>query len=90
MLRTEGGVSEKFIDCLVAGVIPLYLGASDIEKFFPLNTFIDVRSFPTWESLHMYLQSITEKDAVQMIANGRAFLASDEGKLHSFEGFASF
>lgn len=34
-ITMNGYVTEKLIDCLVAGVLPLYGGAHDIEKYVP-------------------------------------------------------
>jgi hypothetical protein len=85
-----GYVTEKIVDCFVAGVIPVYLGAPDIEEFVPSDSFIDVRHYKDWASLLDRLKSITDIEAVGMINSGRRFLATREGQLHSFEGFASF
>lgn len=83
-----GYVTEKIIDCFVAGVIPIYLGAPDIVKFIPDDSFIDMRSFDTWSDLDKYLNKITEEKAIKMISKGRDFLNSEDGKLYSHEGFA--
>lgn len=85
-----GYVTEKIIDCFVAGVIPVYLGAPDIEKFVPPNSFIDLRKYQSWDSLFDKLTNFTEQEAKRMIDSGRDFLTTSEGKLHTFEGFVSF
>ncbi|HCN84409.1 MAG TPA: hypothetical protein DIT07_12430 [Sphingobacteriaceae bacterium] len=85
-----GYVTEKVIDCFVAGVIPIYNGAPNIEDFIPANSFINVRNYKSWEALLEKLNSITESEAMQMIDNGRLFLGSETGQLHSYNGFASF
>jgi hypothetical protein len=86
----EGGVFEKIIDCFVAGVIPLYLGASDIEDIIPSNSYIDVRKFKNWDELLNKLKNITESEACSIIENGKLFLKSDLGQMHSYEEFAKF
>ena len=83
-----GYVTEKIIDCLVAGVIPVYLGAPDISDFIPPDTFIDMRNFNSWQQLDEYIENISEKQAMEMIEAGRRFLQSSQGQKHSFEGFA--
>lgn len=85
-----GYITEKIIDCFVAGVIPIYLGTPDIENFIPSGCFIDVRQYPSWESLLNKLKNLTEKEAQKTIENGRKFLTSPTGQMHTFEGFASF
>ena len=86
----KGGVSEKIIDCFVAGVIPVYLGAVNIKEFVPEDTFIDVRLFNTWEELYIKLEDFSEIDANMMISKGREFIMSEKGQVHSYDGFAKF
>lgn len=85
-----GYVTEKIIDCFVAGVIPIYLGAPNITKFVTADSFIDMRNFSSFGDLHKYLANISEKEALAIISKGRNFLYSPEGKLHSHEGMAKF
>ena len=42
---TNGYISEKIFDCLYAGVIPLYLGAPNINNYVNKYCFIDLRKF---------------------------------------------
>ena len=84
-----GYVTEKIIECFVAGVIPVYLGAPDIKDFVPEASFIDVRDYTDWDELLVKLESIDENEAKKMIQSGRDFLKTDVGKLHSFEGFSA-
>lgn len=83
-----GYITEKIIDCFVAGVIPIYLGAPDVEDFIPKESFIDMREFASWDQLNLYLNGITEDTACKMISAGREFLNSSRGELYSFNGFA--
>lgn len=85
-----GYFTEKIIDYFVAGVIPVYLGAPDIERFIPPDSFIDVREYQSWDSLLDKLLNITDAEAMKMIDSARRFLMTPEGQLHTFEGFASF
>lgn len=88
--RFPGYVTEKLLDCLVAGVVPLYLGAPDIEKYFPAKCFIDLRKYRSSKSLLEELQSMSEDAGMSIIEHGRDFLASDAGRAYSYEGFARF
>lgn len=89
-LKYPGYVTEKIIDCFTAGVIPIYLGAPDIEKIIPNETFIDMRKFISWKELDFFLKSITEQAALQMIEAGRKFLYGKNGQMYSYEGYAEF
>ncbi|MDR2921372.1 MAG: glycosyltransferase family 10 fucosyltransferase [Tannerella sp.] len=49
-------VTEKFYDPLLAGSVPVYLGAPNIDKFVPGdNCFVDVRNYKSPEELAKYL-----------------------------------
>jgi hypothetical protein len=85
-----GYVTEKIIDCFVAGTIPIYFGAPDVQDFIPKEAFIDMRAFDSWERLNNYLDAFGEEDALKMIYAGREFLNTDQGILHSNKGFAQF
>lgn len=84
-----GYVTEKIIDCFVAGSIPVYLGAPNIKELIPYDSFINVNDYVSWEELLIKLESIEEKEGKEIINNGKKFLDSKEGYLHSYEGFAS-
>jgi len=86
---SPGYVTEKIIDCFVAGTIPLYLGAPDINEIVPENSFIDVRKFSSFERLDLYISAMDEQEALEMIAAGRNYLATEMGMIHSYEGFAA-
>lgn len=82
-----GYITEKIIDCFVAGVIPLYLGASDIQEFIPKNCFIDVKDFESFEALNSYIDTIEEEKALEIINNGRNFLNTVQGQKYSGKYF---
>jgi Glycosyltransferase family 10 (fucosyltransferase) C-term len=88
--RYPGYVTEKIIDCYVAGVIPIYMGAPDIECFVPKGSFIDLTKFSSLHELDFFLNSLSDKDAAEIIARGREFLKSEAGVRHSYEGFAKW
>lgn len=86
----SGFVAEKITDCFVAGTIPIYLGAPDVTKFVPKNTFIDMRDFNSFEKLHQFLTKLKTAEAMRMISNGRKFLESPEGKKHDYYEVSNF
>lgn len=83
-----GYMTEKIIDCFVAGTVPLYLGAPDIEAMVPAESFINMRNFSSFDQLDSYMDSMREHDAIKMISVGRDYLRTEKGMLHSYEGFA--
>ena len=55
-----GYITEKIFDSLQARCVPVYLGASDIERYVPPDIFIDKRKFTTYEELCRFIENITE------------------------------
>jgi hypothetical protein len=72
-----GYVTEKIFDCLVAGNIPVYLGAPDIGAYVPLEAFVDFRDFADYPALEAYLRGMTAQEAERLVQAGARFLASD-------------
>jgi hypothetical protein len=58
-------VTEKFYDPLIAGSVPVYLGAPNIEAFAPGDRcFVSTSDFDTPEALARYLQLVSEDEAL--------------------------
>src|SRR5262249_35255071 len=54
-------VTEKFFDPLVAGSVPVYLGAPNVEDFAPgHHCFINVAEFPDPSKLANHLKALAE------------------------------
>ena len=83
-----GYVTEKIIDCFIAGTIPIYIGAPDIENFIPKNLFIDLRRYNSMEDLENKLIHTSEEEALSMIASAKEFLKSKNGDKFSYEYMA--
>jgi len=57
-------VTEKFFDPLVAGSVPVYLGAPNVDQFAPADhCFIDVADFATPRDLAEYLLTLNQDNA---------------------------
>ena len=87
-MQLPGYVTEKMIDSLVAGSLPIYLGSPDIETIVPKEIFVDIRNFDDFEKLENYLLEIDENSANKMLDAARAYLESNLGKMHTYEGFS--
>jgi len=77
--RMHGYVTEKLIDCIVAGVVPVYFGCPDIEAYVPRECFISAMGI-TWPS---------DDYACSVIQAGQTFLRSKMGKEFTFRRFAN-
>lgn len=83
-----GYMTEKMVDCFVAGSIPLYLGAPDINALVPRQAYVDMRDYKSPEQVEEALGAMDESVASEMIRAGREYLKTEAGLLHSYEGFA--
>lgn len=84
-----GYVTEKIIDCLVAGVIPVYMGAPDIERYVPSELYIDARNFSTFEQMEVELRRLSDIDQTNQILRAQEWLSPrGYGSIYSNEAFA--
>lgn len=87
----KGYISEKIFDCFAAGVVPIYLGASNVADFIPADCFIDKRAFADYEELYKFLKAMTKEEYQIYLDNAARFLTSEKAKLFTNEHFvASF
>jgi hypothetical protein len=59
---TRGYLTEKLLDCMSSGTIPVYYGCSNIEDLVPPDCFIDYRQFASLEDLDGLLQAMTDEE----------------------------
>ncbi len=76
-----GYITEKIFDCMVAGTIPIYLGAPDIADYIPNAAYIDFRDFGEYAALEAHLRAMTEAEAQPHLLAARHFLASDAAEM---------
>ena len=86
--RLNGYLTEKIFDCFAAGNVPVYWGATDIEKLVWPECFIDMRRFAGYAELASFLKSLGPDDVSRYREAGRAFLASDDFKPFTKEVFS--
>jgi hypothetical protein len=83
-----GYITEKIFDCFLAGCVPIYLGASNITRHIPKETFIDKRNFKTYEELYSYIKTMPDQDYFKYQNAIAEFLKSDKSYQFSAECFA--
>ena len=79
---TPGYITEKMLDCLVAGTVPVYWGAPDIGQVVDPAAFVDRSKFSSTAELAAHLQTMPEADWHLHREAGQNWLAS--GGLNSF------
>lgn len=85
-----GYVTEKVIDAIVAGSVPVYMGAPDIAEQLPAEAFIDAKSLNSPEAISARMDQMTEREALSMIDAGQEFLRSSQGQRYTYEGFSEW
>ena len=88
----KGYITEKIFDAFVAGNVPVYWGAEDIDNYIPKECFIDRRNFINHEKLYDFLRNMPEKQYINYQKNIKNFLEnqSDEFSCKKFAEIISF
>jgi hypothetical protein len=84
----EGWITEKIFDCFVAGTIPVYLGAPDIQRWVPAECFVDMRRFAGYDELRAHLHALTPQETEGYRRAARDYLRSDSFRPFTKEAFA--
>ena len=71
-----GYITEKIFDCFIAGCVPIYWGANNIDKYIPNNCFIDKRKFDDYEALHQFINNMKDSKYSHYLENIEIFLNS--------------
>lgn len=83
----KGYITEKIFDCLTAGIVPIYMGAENINEFVPENCYISYSKFSTISDLADYLFLMDELKYNEYINNIDKLLNSDIQRPFSSETF---
>ena len=88
-LAAPGYITEKIFDAMLACAVPVYLGAPNIGSYVPVRCFIDASRFSNMRDLAVYLETVSEGEAMDIIRAGQQFLRSEAGLQYSYESMAS-
>jgi len=83
-----GYMTEKIFDSFFAGCVPVYWGASNIEKYVPEKAFIDRREFTSLEDLYRFMKNMTDDEYQGYLCAMRDYVTGDAIRLFSAECFA--
>ncbi len=78
MRNIKGYISEKILDCLTSGIVPIYAGADDIANYVPKDCFIALDDYDDYDSLTEYLINMSKEEYNNYLAAADRFLKSDE------------
>ncbi len=71
-----GWISEKLLEGMLYGSVPIYLGAADVEKRIPKGCFVDKRNFPSYDLLYDYISKMSSENHNIYLENIEKFLNS--------------
>jgi len=83
----RGYVTEKIFDCMVAGCVPVYWGASNIADYVPPTCFIARQAFASDQELYVFLKNMDATTYQTYLDAIRDYFASPQAQLFSIESF---
>lgn len=84
----KGYITEKIWDCFICKIVPVYLGAENIDQYIPKGCYIDYRNYESVESLIAFLKNISGEEYSSYINNIENLLKSDKINAFKPESFA--
>lgn len=79
----EDYLTEKLIDCLTAGIVPIYKGATNVTEYIPKECFIDFDKFSSIEELYLYIKNMPDSDYMCYIDRIKNFVLNTK-EIRSF------
>ncbi|HSX13137.1 MAG TPA: glycosyltransferase family 10 [Chlamydiales bacterium] len=79
----RGYVTEKIFDCFKAGVVPVYLGASNICDYVPKECFVDRREFKDDQAVYDFLKNMNQEMYAEYLMSAENFLKSEKSTVFS-------
>ena len=64
--KSPGYITEKIFDCFFTGTIPIYFGATNIEKYIPETCYVDFRNYSSFNECLKYLKNMTREEMHEM------------------------
>lgn len=86
-IALDGYITEKIIDALAAGSIPIYYGAPDINVTIPPNVIINGNMYTSPSQLTEKILTMSEMEAQEINSNGFHFI-NNIGQSYSIESMA--
>lgn len=80
----NGYITEKLLDCLRAGIVPVYAGPGNIDAYVPRRCYIDYFSFASIDELVKYLAEMPEVEYNKYICNIKEFM-SDPARIYPWK-----
>lgn len=76
--NVDGYVSEKIIDCFLAGIVPIYMRSGNIDQYIPKDCYIDYGTFDSVDSLLKYLYQMNKETYMGYLERGKRYILSED------------
>lgn len=86
--RFHGYVTEKPIQPMCCGSIPVYYGAPDVENYIPKNCYIDYEEFRNVKKVYDYIKSMDVEECRKYRKNIKTFVTTKQSEAFSSYVFA--
>jgi alpha(1,3/1,4) fucosyltransferase len=86
--ETPGYITEKIIDALCAGCVPIYWGAPNVAEYIPSECFIDKRDFSSFSDLYSFLKGMPELRYRQYLTAISRFFSGEKVRPFMPQSFA--
>jgi len=85
--RVDNYVTEKLIEAIIGGTVPIYIGPSNIGDFIPDECYINADKFNSLKSLYEFVMEITPNQYSQIQDSGQQWLKTNARNLFGIEQF---
>ncbi|BET24733.1 glycosyl transferase family 10 (putative fucosyltransferase) [Limnobacter thiooxidans] len=82
-----GYLTEKILDAMWAGSVPVYSGPPDIDDFIPQNCYVAAHDFPSVRALVDHLSTMSSAQYMDYLTNIQRFLESEKAHVFSSDSF---
>jgi hypothetical protein len=86
-LDARGYITEKILEAMLGGCVPVYLGDPNIARMVPNECFVDKKEYPTYPELYDYLSSVSEAEHTAYINSIEAFLNGEKVRPFTITAF---
>jgi hypothetical protein len=80
-----GYVTEKILEAILCGCIPIYYSLGHDKGLIPANVYINAANFDSWQSLVSYCLTLSPSDKVKLVYQGKDWLTSTEARCFQLE-----
>lgn len=93
--REPGYITEKLFDAMIAGCVPVYLGAPNVEAHVPRECYVDLRNFLhgdgtiNYLSIFAHLMNLGTDKIDEKLAAAREWMDGDASKPFRTDTFAN-